>query len=77
MEKMYEFLKQYILYLMSINDYEDIDAYIFFFSSCISVEESIVLRERILKEESISTIRNNGVMAGFIMMLCCMRDRTL
>ena len=74
---MYEFLKQYILYLMSINDYRDIDVYLIFFSETISVEESIVLRERILKEESISTIRDNRIMAGFIMFLCCHKDYNL
>ena len=36
-----------------------------------------MFRKRILKEECLSTIKNNGLMAGFILMLCCGKDATL
>ena len=77
MEEMYEFLKQYILYLRSIEEYRQVGWHLSFFSRNISLEQSIVLRERILKEESISTLKNNGILAGFIALICCLKDRTL
>ena len=62
---------------MSIDDYRSIDLYQASFVYRISVEESIMLRERIFREESLRTVRDNGLMAGFIEMICCGKDNTL
>ena len=56
---------------------EESDFYQASFVCHISVEESIALRERILREESLCTIRDSGLMGGFIQMICCGKDNTL
>ena len=62
---------------MNINNYRNVDFCLTYFISRNSVQQSIQFRERILKEESLSSIKENGIMAGLILMLCCGINTTL